>query len=60
MSVGIPPYPIYHFIISFFGIDFQFLFLTNFNLQANILTTKDILSNLVLGGGGIGKCFPPC
>ena len=26
---------------------FQFLLLTIFNLQANILTTKDILSNLV-------------
>ena len=26
--------------------DFQFLLLTIFNLQANILTTKDILSNL--------------
>ena len=39
--------PIYHFIMSFFEIDFQFLLLTIFNLQANILTTKDILSNLV-------------
>ena len=34
------------FIISFFEIDFQFLLLTIFNLQANILTTNDILSNL--------------
>ena len=33
--------------MSFFEIDFQFLLLTIFNLQANILTTKDILSNLV-------------
>ena len=32
--------------MSFFEIDFQFLLLTIFNLQANILTTKDILSNL--------------
>ena len=46
--------------MSFFEIDFQFLLLTIFNLQANILTTKDILSNLELlwledllfGGGG--------
>ena len=34
------------FYYIFFEIDFQFLLLTIFNLQANILTTKDILSNL--------------
>ena len=31
----------------FFEIDFQFLLLTIFNLQAKILAIKDILSNLV-------------
>ena len=34
------------FYYIFLEIDFQFLLLTIFNLQANILTTKDILSNL--------------
>ena len=34
------------FYYIFFEIDFQFLLLTIFNLQANIMTTKDILSNL--------------
>ena len=38
--------PFYY--IFFFEIDFQFLLLTIFNLQANILTTKDILSNLAV------------
>ena len=42
-----PPYPIYHFIISFFQIDFLFLLLTIFYLQAKILAINDILSNLV-------------
>ena len=32
--------------LPFYYIFFQFLLLTIFNLQANILTTKDILSNL--------------
>ena len=32
--------------LPFYYIIFQFLLLTIFNLQANILTTKDILSNL--------------
>ena len=36
------------FYYTFFEIDFLFLLLTIFNLQANILTTKDILSNLVI------------
>ena len=34
--------------LPFYYVFFQFLLLTIFNLQANILTTKDILSNLVL------------
>ena len=46
--------------LPFYYVFFQFLLLTIFNLQANILTTKDILSNLELlwledllfGGGG--------
>ena len=33
--------------LPFYYVFFQFLLLTIFNLQANILTTKDILSNLV-------------
>ena len=33
----------------FYYVFFQFLLLTIFNLQANILTTKDILSNLGWG-----------
>ena len=37
--------------LSFYYVFFQFLLLTIFNLQANILTTKDILSNLGLGRG---------
>ena len=41
------------FYYIFFEIDFQFLFLTIFNLQAKILAIKDILSNLALG-----KQFP--
>ena len=32
--------------LPFYYVFFQFLLLTIFNLQANILTTKDILSNL--------------
>ena len=32
--------------LPFYYVLFQFLLLTIFNLQANILTTKDILSNL--------------
>ena len=40
--------------LPFYYVFFQFLLLTIFNLQANILTTKDILSNL----GGILK-IPP-
>ena len=34
------------FYYIFFEINFQFLFLTIFNLQAKILAIKDILSNL--------------
>ena len=34
--------------LPFYYVFFQFLLLTIFNLQANILTTKDILSNLGL------------
>ena len=37
--------------LPFYYVFFQFLLLTIFNLQANILTTKDILSNL--GGSGL-------
>ena len=40
--------------LPFYYVFFQFLLLTIFNLQANILTTKDILSNL--GGGGAPVC----
>ena len=32
--------------LPFYYVFFQFLLLTIFNLQANILTTKDTLSNL--------------
>ena len=32
--------------LPFYYVFFQFLLLTIFNLQANILTTNDILSNL--------------
>ena len=32
--------------LPFYYVFFQFLLLTIFDLQANILTTKDILSNL--------------
>ena len=35
--------------LPFYYVFFQFLLLTIFNLQANILTTKDILSNLEQG-----------
>ena len=35
--------------LPFYYVFFQFLLLTIFNLQANILTTKDILSNLDQG-----------
>ena len=38
--------------LPFYYVFFQFLLLTVFNLQANILTTKDILSNLVWGQTG--------
>ena len=34
--------------LPFYYVFFQFLLLTIFNLQANILTTKDILSNLAV------------
>ena len=34
--------------LPFYYVFFQFLLLTIFNLQANILTTKDILSNLAI------------
>ena len=34
------------FYYIFFEINFQFLFLTIFNLQAKILAIKDILSNM--------------
>ena len=37
--------------LPFYYVFFQFLLLTIFNLQANILTTKDILPNL--GGSGL-------
>ena len=45
--------------LPFYYVFFQFLLLTIFNLQANILTTKDILSNLGHGheiktGEGMG------
>ena len=40
--------------LPFYYVFFQFLLLTIFNLQANILTTKDILSNLGGRGGGEG------
>ena len=36
--------------LPFYYVFFQFLLLTIFNLQANILTTKDILSNLGWAG----------
>ena len=36
--------------LPFYYVFFQFLLLTIFNLQANILTTKDILSNLGFPG----------
>ena len=36
--------------LPFYYVFFQFLLLTIFNLQANILTTKDILSNLAYIG----------
>ena len=44
--------------LPFYYVFFQFLLLTIFNLQANILTTKDILSNLGCYGGWIwgDKC----
>ena len=35
--------------LPFYYVFFQFLLLTIFNLQANILTTKDTLSNLGAG-----------
>ena len=38
--------------LPFYYVFFQFLLLTIFNLQANILTTKDILSNLAKDRGG--------
>ena len=41
--------------LPFYYVFFQFLLLTIFNLQANILTTKDILSNL--GQGALGHNF---
>ena len=41
--------------LPFYYIFFQFLLLTIFNLQANILTTKDILSNLGAEGVLLSK-----
>ena len=41
--------------LPFYYVFFQFLLLTIFNLQANILTTKDILSNLGVSGTHKGK-----
>ena len=41
--------------LPFYYVFFQFLLLTIFNLQANILTTKDILSNLDFMILGIGS-----
>ena len=47
--------------LPFYYVFFQFLLLTIFNLQANILTTKDILSKLVVrwisGHAGAGRAF---
>ena len=43
--------------LPFYYVFFQFLLLTIFNLQANILTTKDILSNLV--GVGTAPAVTP-
>ena len=42
----------YRILSTIYYVFFQFLLLTIFNLQANILTTKDILSNL--GGYPLG------
>ena len=55
------------FYYIFFEINFQFLFLTIFNLQAKILAIKDILSNLAFPVLGTvserfveqGPLFPP-
>ena len=44
--------------LPFYYVFFQFLLLTIFNLQANILTTKDILSNLV-HSYSMGSCTSP-
>ena len=49
--------------LPFYYVFFQFLLLTIFNLQANILTTKDILSNLATNKqtnnkGGRGAVMP--
>ena len=44
--------------LPFYYVFFQFLLLTIFNLQANILTTKDILSNLAVILEE-GACKPP-
>ena len=41
--------------LPFYYVFFQFLLLTIFNLQANILTTKDILSNLAHNKGSREK-----
>ena len=43
--------------LPFYYVFFQFLLLTIFNLQANILTTKDILSNLGQNKEGLGTLF---
>ena len=44
--------------LPFYYVFFQFLLLTIFNLQANILTTKDILSNLGVRLVPIPATFP--
>ena len=44
--------------LPFYYVFFQFLLLTIFNLQANILTTKDILSNLALLCSSEGVVYP--
>ena len=48
------------FYYIFFEIDFQFLLLTIFNLQARLLAIKDILSNLVPCSVQGGIFFTPC
>ena len=43
--------------LPFYYVFFQFLLLTIFNLQANILTTKDILSNLAFCDRNANETF---